>query len=250
MEIPNPTSNAGIVTQALSDATLFSPLVRRIDAFSGRPWFGKLRDLQRDVTFEDIQNSLILSAHKSFTHDVFKKVTQEYLTKTRTEDVHCWRYIPTYSISGQNRRNVNITSTFAEFVIPGGIFHFTLPDLMVYRWYDNNVDFQKDDNVVLLSIMKARFALTTKEDVEETIGKLDKIRRQLDALNRQSWAVREFIFASNVEFVDVTGTEMQIAVPSDCSFDHPSLLRIPVSQRQIEQTVVQMFNHKLHAKKT
>lgn len=244
METPNPTSDEAIVTKALSSVTLFSPLVSRIDAFSSRPWFRKLRGLQRDITFDDIQNGPTGSVHKSFTHDVFRQVMQDYLTETRTKDVHCWKHIPTNSVDGQNRRNVIITPTFTEFVTLGGIFRFTLPDLMMYRWQDT----EEDDNVVLLSIMKARFALTSREDVEETMGKLDGIRRQLDSLNSLSWAVREFIFASNVDMVDAAGTEMQIAVPSDCPFDDRSFLRIPVTQSQIEQTVVQMFNHKLHAK--
>lgn len=248
METPNPTSDEAIVTKALSSATLFSPLVSRIDAFSGRPWFRELRVLQRDITFEDIQDGPTGSVHKSFTHDVFRHVMQDYLTETRAKDVHCWKHIPTNSVDGQNRRNVTITPTFTEFVTPEGIFRFTLPDLMVYRWQDEKRDEKEDENVVVLSIMKARFALTSREDFEETMEKLDEIRRQLDVLNNLSWAVREFIFASNVDMVDVAGTEMQIAVPSDCPFDYHSLLRIPVTQSQIKQTVVQMFNHKLHAK--
>lgn len=226
-----------LVQKVLSDALSYSPLVQRIGSFQGRKWFITLQGLKRPVTFEDLVELSGKSVVKTFAYDAFKKIVQEYFIAKRTGNYHCWVGLPSDSLAGKNKRGVNVTSTFVEFNTPGGIFHFTYPDLMIYRWHDNTVKPEY--------IMKARYDLTV-EDIPETLDKLDEIRRQLESTNRLALSVREFIFARDVETIeDLTGINMQIAVPADCPIQHSSLIRVPVAQNLVEKTVAQMFNRQL-----
>ncbi len=234
-----------LIQNILTNATNYSSLLSRFDKFSRQrhPWFMKMRELQRAVTFDDIRASCDKAVYKTFAHDVFKQIVHEYIVNTRTGRGKHWFHLPSNSLAGKNSKNVRITPTYAEFVTPGQPFHFTFPDVITYEWQGNNV--------VPKNISKVRFAMTGDKDISDTLGKLNIIREQLEATNKLSGFVREFIFGTDVDIVeDLTSVNLTIIVPQDCPLNHDSLSRIPVTHGQVEQTVAQMFNQRLGKSET
>lgn len=235
-EIPE----AELVQIILRNASNYSPLIDRLETFSlqRRPWFMRMKGLQRAVTFDDIREFCDRAVYKTFAHNVFKQIAHEYFVNTRTGRYKHWFHLPSNSVAKENSENVKVTSTYAEFGTPNGSFHFTFPDRITYEW--------KGNDIVPSEISKVRFDMTSGKDISETLGKLENVRAQLEKTNNEPEFIREFIFGTYVRRVeDLAGVNLTITVPKDCPLSHPSFCPVPVTRKQIEQTVTRMFNKKL-----